>query len=153
MTGVLYPDLLGSDRLVPRRMIVERMELTEDDALRLRASAYPEPEKDLDHLSHLFIQDPGGVDAAFDQIEQTVNSDPYLALTQCSLISGVISTAASKALNLTKRLSNAISRLQTIVAGIVQQVKATSFTITVCFPVAVSIGVTWSSSPHSGDHH
>jgi hypothetical protein len=121
------------------------MELTEDDALPRQAAMYPEPEEGtLDHLSHLFIQDPGGVDTAFDQIEQTVNSDPYLALTQCSLISGVITTAASKALNLTKRLSNAISRLQTIVAGIVQKVNATSFTITVGFPVSVSIGVTWS---------
>ena len=120
------------------------MEVTEDAAVPLRAATYPAPEEGtLDHLSHLFIQDPSGVDAAFDQIEQTLNSDPYLALTQCSLISGVITTAATKALNLTKRLGNAISRLQTIVAAIVKQVKATSFTITVGFPVSVSIGVTW----------
>lgn len=120
------------------------MELTEDTAMPQRAAVYPEPEEvTLDHLSYLFIEDPGGVDAAFDQIEQTVDSDPYLAFTQCSLISGVITTAATKALNLTKRLSNAISRLQKIVAGIVQQVNAKSFTITVGFPVSVSIGVTW----------
>ncbi|MGO8860901.1 MAG: hypothetical protein ACLQRH_09060 [Acidimicrobiales bacterium] len=120
------------------------MELTEDVAVPQRAAAYPEPEEGtLDHLSNLFIEDPGGVDAALDQIEQTVNSDPYLAFTQCSLISGVITTAATKALNLTKQVSTAIRRLQKIVAGIVQKVKATSFTITVGFPVSVSIGVTW----------
>ena len=61
------------------------MELTEDVAVPQRAAAYPEPEEGtLDHLSNLFIEDPGGVDAALDQIEQTVNSDPYLAFTQCS---------------------------------------------------------------------
>jgi hypothetical protein len=106
-------------------------------------SGVPDAESPFDNLGTLFIEDPEGVDRVFDEVEAISTSDPFLALAQCSLLAGVINTAAGKAQRLTKRLSNAISRLQKILAGTKTTLGFTSFTITVGFPISVSIGVTW----------
>lgn len=74
---------------------------------------------------------------------KSVDSDRFFALAECSLMARVVTNAGRKAQRLANRLSDAIGRLQEIVAAIVKKVRASSFTITVGFPIAVSIAVTW----------
>ncbi len=94
-------------------------------------------------LTAQFIADPGGADKAFQHVDDIADGDPYRALTQVTTLTAIVNNAASKAGRLTTRLADYIQKLKGTLDKIKKAVSAASYTISVGFPISVSIAVTF----------
>jgi hypothetical protein len=96
-----------------------------------------------DALTAEFVADPDGVDKAFQHVDAVADQDPYLALAQVTTLTALFNNAATTTARLTRRLSDYIKKLKGTLDKIKRAVSAASYTVTVGFPFAVSIGVTF----------
>ena len=116
-------------------------------ALRSEWRAPDEPRSDgptpFDALTAEFIADPDGADRAFQHVDDVADQDPYLALTQATTLTAIVNNAATRTGRLSQRLGDYIKKLQGTLDKIKRAVSAASYTITVGFPINVSIGVTF----------
>ena len=116
-------------------------------ALRSERRAPGEPRSEgptpFDALTAEFIADPDGADEAFQRVDDVADQDPYLALAQATTLTAIVNNAATTTGRLTKRLSDYIKKLKGTLDKIKHAVGGASYTITVGFPISVSIGVTF----------
>jgi hypothetical protein len=105
--------------------------------------ARAEREPPLDTLARQFVADPDGADKALRHVDQVADDDPYLALTQVTALTAIVNHAASREAGLAKRLSDFIQKLKGTLDKIKQAVGAASYTISVGFPISVSVAVTF----------
>ena len=103
----------------------------------------PDPATRFEALTAEFIADPDGANAAFQHVDNVADDDPYLALTQAVTLTAIVNNAATTIGRLTKRLSDYIKRLRAALDKIKRALSAASYTITVAFPINVSIGMTF----------
>ena len=115
-----------------------------------RASLLAGPERSFerhhpsfDKLTDEFIADPDGADRAFKHVADIADQDPYLALTHVTTLTAIVNHATTKTDPITARLADYIQKLKGVLDKIKQAVSAASYTITVGFPITVSISVTF----------